>query len=139
MAGRLALILRSTDPQARVFLLLQLGLGALWLCWLPGLLDHGSAMSGPAADIRVMLLVAGWLPSIGVAYWQVRNRRWLALLLSDLVFAFGLSAVAFTLYLPLFFTMIIWFVPFSLLPRGCLARSLQIGCCSTRSLLKHGR
>lgn len=107
-----------------LFFGLQLSVSLLWLWWLPLLGDAAQAPTGSVTSVRVMFLYAGWLPTLAIAAWQSRHQRWRSLLLSDLLCALGLSAVALTLYLPLFFTMGIWFLPFAVMPRGCLARLL---------------
>jgi hypothetical protein len=71
-----------------------------------------------------MLLAAGWLPSWALACWQVRHRRLRSLLVSDLLGAGLLTLVAFSLYLPLFFFNVAWFLPLALLPRGVLTELL---------------
>lgn len=57
-----------------------------------------------------MLLAAGWLPSWALACWQVRHRRLRWLLLSDLLGAGLLTLLACSLYLPLFFFNVAWFL-----------------------------
>lgn len=130
---------RRLPAEARLFLALQLGLGLGWLAVLPLLADSDAGISAPAGAIRLMLFGAGWLPSVAVACWQSRHLRWPALLISDLVFTLGLSVVAFTLYVPLFFTMVIWFVLFAMLPRGCVARLMQISLHRMKPPLERGR
>jgi hypothetical protein len=76
-----------------------------------------------------MLVAAGWLPSWALACWQVKHRRWRSLIVSDLLAAGGLVLLALSLYLPLFFFNVAWFLPLALLPRGVLSEML------TRSLL----
>ena len=72
-----------------------------------------------------MLLLAAWLPSLPLAIWQSQSqRRWWVLLLSDLAFFAGMLLLSFTLYLPLFFTLVVWFWPFALLPRELLTAAL---------------
>lgn len=71
-----------------------------------------------------MLLLAGWLPSVALAAWQVRHRSWRALIASDLLGAGLLVLLACTAYLPLFFFHVAWFLPLALLPRGLLAELL---------------
>jgi hypothetical protein len=66
----------------------------------------------------------GWLPSWALACWQVRHRRWRSLLLSDLLGAGVLVLLSFSLYLPLFFFNVAWFLPLALLPRGVLSELL---------------
>ena len=74
-----------------------------------------------------MLVVAGWLPSIALACWQLQHRRWALLIISDLLGAAALVVLAFTLYLPLLFFNVAWFLPFALMPRGLLAEILMRG------------
>ena len=68
-----------------------------------------------------MLVAAGWLPSWALAWWQVKHRRWRSLILSDLLAAGVLVLLALSLYLPLFFFNVVWFLPMALLPRGVLS------------------
>lgn len=68
-----------------------------------------------------MLLLAGWLPSLALAGWQVRHRCWRALILSDLLGAGALVLLACTAYVPLFFFNVAWFLPYALLPRGVMS------------------
>ncbi len=99
------------------WLAVQLGLGLGWLALL--------ASRAPRPEmVAVMLLLAGWLPSVAVACWQVQHRRWRALILSDLLAAGLLVLLACSAYLPLFFFNVIWFVPLALLPRGVLAEMM---------------
>ncbi|MEB3209127.1 MAG: hypothetical protein VKK63_09450 [Synechococcus sp.] len=112
------------------WLLLQLGLGLAWITLL------ASRASGPVgigltpAQVGQMLLLAGWLPSVALAVWQMGHRNWRALLASDLLGAGVLVLLACTVYLPLFFFNVAWFLPLALLPRGLLAELL------TRLLLR---
>ena len=107
------------------WLVLQLGLGLAWI----GLLS--SRASGPVgtgltpAQVGQMLLLAGWLPSVALAVWQMRHRSWRALIASDLLGAGLLVLLACTAYLPLFFFHVAWFLPLALLPRGLLAELLD--------------
>ena len=57
-------------------------------------------------------------------YLRIVRRRWWVLLLSDLAFSLGMLLLSLTLYLPLFFTLVVWFWPFALLPRGLLSAAL---------------
>ncbi len=99
------------------WLAVQLGLGLGWLALI--------AIRAPKLEVvAVMLLLAGWLPSVSVAFWQVQHRRWRALILSDLLASGLLVLVACSAYLPLFFFNVAWFVPLALLPRGLLAEVL---------------
>jgi len=102
------------------WLLLHLGLGLAWCAVLasnaPG--SPGPGASGP--QVFVMLLLAGWLPSLALAAWQVRHRHWRLLIASDLLSAGALVLVTCTAYLPLFLFNVVWFLPMALLPRGVL-------------------
>lgn len=103
--------------QSWPWLAVQLGLGLGWLALL--------ASRAPRPEtVAVMLLLAGWLPSVALAFWQVQHRRWRALLLSDLLAAGLLVLLACSAYLPLFFVNVAWFVPLAVLPRGVLAELL---------------
>ena len=77
------------------------------------------------AQVGQMLLLAGWLPSVALAVWQMRHRCWRALIASDLLGAGLLVLLACTAYLPLFFFHVAWFLPLALLPRGLLAELLD--------------
>jgi len=103
------------------WLLLQLGLGLAWAAVLASRASGQTRLGLTAAQVLTMLLVAGWLPSLAMAGWQVRNRRWRALILSDLLGAGLLVLLACTAYLPLFFFHVVWFLPYALLPRGVLS------------------
>ncbi len=99
------------------WLAVQLGLGLGWLALI--------AIRAPKPEVvAVMLLLAGWLPSVSVAFWQVQHRHWRALILSDLLASGLLVLVACSAYLPLFFFNVVWFTPLALLPRGFLAEVL---------------
>lgn len=89
----------------------------LWLS-----LHLGLGATGP--QVFVMLVWADWLPSWALACWQVRHRRLSSLLFSDLLGAGGLVLLALSLYLPLFFYNVVWFLPLVLLPRGVLSELL---------------
>jgi hypothetical protein len=109
---------------SRLWLSLHLGLGLLWIALLA---SRAATASGPGAtgpQVAVMLMAAGWLPSWALACWQVRHRRLRTLLLSDLVGAAVLVLLVFSLYLPLFFFNVAWFLPLALLPRGVLSELL---------------
>lgn len=109
---------------SRLWLSLHLGLGLLWIALLA---SRAATASGPGAtgpQVAVMLMAAGWLPSWALACWQVRHRRLRTLLLSDLVGAAVLVLLVFSLYLPLFFFNVAWFLPLALLPRGMLSELL---------------
>jgi hypothetical protein len=99
------------------WLAVQLGLGLGWLALI--------AIRAPKPEVvAVMLLLAGWLPSVSVAFWQVQHRHWRALILSDLLASGLLVLVACSAYLPLFFFNVVWFTPLAFLPRGFLAEVL---------------
>ncbi|MCP9777767.1 MULTISPECIES: hypothetical protein [unclassified Cyanobium] len=107
------------------WLLLQLGLG---LAWIVLLASRASGQVGlTPAQVGQMLLLAGWLPSVALAVWQMRHRSWRALIASDLLGAGVLVLMACTAYLPLFFFQVVWFLPLALLPRGVLSELLARG------------
>jgi len=111
---------------SRLWLSLHLGLG-LGLAWIALLASRAPTASGVGAtgpQVFVMLVVAGWLPSWALAAWQVKHGRWRSLLLSDLLGAGVLVLMAISLYLPLFFFNVAWFLPLALLPRGVLSELL---------------
>lgn len=116
----------------RSWLVLHLGLG---LAWCAVLASRAPAASGPGAtgsQVFVMLMAAGWLPSWALAWWQVQHRRLRSLLWSDLLAAGLLTLLACSLYLPLFFFNVAWFLPLALLPRGVLTELLARGLPGTR-------
>lgn len=116
-------LLRPLRGGSRPWLLLHLSLGLAWCA----LLASRAPASGPGAtgpQVFVMLLAAGWLPSWALACWQVRHRRLRALCLSDLFAAGLLVLLACSLYVPLFFFNVVWFLPLALLPRGLLSELL---------------
>lgn len=108
----------------RLWLILHLGLGLAWIALLASRAPGPSGLGATGPQVAQMLLGAGWLPSLALACWQVNHRQWQALLLSDLLAAGLLTLVAFTLYLPLFFFNVAWFLPLALLPRGLLSEGL---------------
>ena len=114
---------RPSRPRL-LWLGIHLGLGLIWLAGIAGQADSGSGPGASPAEVGWMLLLAGWLPSLGLACWQVRHRHWRALLASDLLAAGLLVLVAMTAFLPLFFWNVVWFLPFALLPRGALTQLL---------------
>ncbi|MEB3317870.1 MAG: hypothetical protein VKO39_07000 [Cyanobacteriota bacterium] len=103
---------------------IHLGLGLAWIALVASRAPGPSGLGGTGWQVAQMLLWAAWLPSIALACWQVRHRRWRDLLLSDLLAAGSIALVAFTLYLPLFFFLVAWFLPLALLPRGVLSEAL---------------
>jgi hypothetical protein len=107
---------------------LHLGLGLAWCALLASQAPGGSGPGATGPQVFVMLLAAGWPPSLALAWWQVRHRRLRSLVFSDLLGAGLLTLLACSLYLPLFFFNVAWFLPLALLPRGVLTELL------TRSL-----
>jgi hypothetical protein len=108
----------------RLWLSLHLGLGLAWIALLASRAPTASGVGATGPQVFVMLVVAGWLPSWALAAWQVKHRRWRSLLLSDLLGAGVLVLMAVSLYLPLFFFNVAWFLPLALLPRGVLSELL---------------
>ncbi|MEI6031916.1 MAG: hypothetical protein WCQ20_12240 [Synechococcaceae cyanobacterium ELA739] len=110
---------------SQTWLILHLLLGLAWIGLLASRAPsaEGSGLSGP--QVFQMLLLAGWLPSLALASWQVNHRQWTALILSDLAGAGLLLLLAFTAYLPLFFFNVAWFLPLVLLPRGVVSEVLM--------------
>ena len=109
---------------SRLWLSLHLGLGLAWIALLASRASTASGVGATGPQVFVMLVVAGWLPSWALAAWQVKHRRWRSLLLSDLLGAGVLVLLAISLYLPLFFFNVAWFLPLALLPRGVLSELL---------------
>jgi hypothetical protein len=107
------------------WLLLQLGLGLAWIVLLASRASGQVGLGLTPAQVGQMLLLAGWLPSVALAVWQMRHRSWRALIASDLLGAGVLVLLACTAYLPLFFFHVVWFLPLALLPRGLLAELLD--------------
>lgn len=107
-----------------IWLSVHLGLGLAWIALLVGQAGQGHGIGATGFQLFWMLLVAGWLPSWALACWQVRRRRWRALLASDLLAAGVMVLLALTVYLPLFFVNVVWFLPLALLPRGLLTELL---------------
>jgi len=108
----------------RVWISLHLGLGLLWIFVLSLAVSGKSEINLDRSQVAQMLAWAGWLPTIALACWQVSHRRWRALLFSDLLGSGLLVLLACTAYLPLFFFQVVWFLPFALLPRGCITEVL---------------
>ena len=106
---------------SRLWLSLHLGLGLVWIALLANRAPTASEVGATGPQVFLMLACAGWLPSWALAYWQVKHRRWRSLLLSDLLGAGVLVLLACSLYLPLFFFNVAWFLPLALLPRGALS------------------
>ena len=107
------------------WLLLQLGLGLAWIVLLASRASGQVELGLTPVQVGQMLLLAGWLPSVALAVWQMRHRSWRALIASDLLGAGVLVLLACTAYLPLFFFQEVWFLPLALLPRGLLAELLD--------------
>ena len=118
---------------SRPWLLLHLGLGLAWCALLASRAPGGSGPGASGPQVFMMLVAAGWLPSWALACWQVRHRRLRFLLLSDLLGAGMLILLACSLYLPLFFFNVAWFLPLALLPRGLLSELLARGLPGLRS------
>jgi hypothetical protein len=108
-------------PQQGLWLLVHLGLGLAWIGLLASRAPSEPHLGASGIQVFQMLALAGWLPSVALACWQVRHRRWRSLLATDLVGGGGLVLLAFTAYLPLFFFNVAWFLPLALLPRGLLS------------------
>jgi hypothetical protein len=108
----------------RVWLALHLGLGLAWCALLASQAPGGSGPGATGPQVFLMLVVAGWLPSLGLACWQVRHRRWGSLLLSDLLAGGVTALLVVSIYLQLFFFNAAWFLPMALLPRGTLSELL---------------
>lgn len=104
------------------FVVVHLLLGLGWIALI-------LALNAPAkaGQIGVALLVAGWLPSLPVALLESRIRRLPRLLMADAMAAGLLMLLILTVYVPLFFTMVVWFLPLPLLPRGVLTELLLRG------------
>ena len=100
---------------------LHLGLGLAWCGVLASRAPGASGPGATGAQVFVMLVVAGWLPSLALACWQERHRQWRPLMASDLLGAGLLVLLAFSAYVPLFFFNVAWFLPLALLPRGVLS------------------
>lgn len=112
------------DDASILWLALQLGLGLLWIGVLAGTASTPSGLGLRPIQVTQLLLIAGWLPSIPLALWQVKHRRWRMLLLSDLLGAGLLVFLACTAYLPLFLFHVAWFIPLALLPRGLITEAI---------------
>jgi len=108
----------------RRWLIVHLLLGLAWIAGLASQARGDSGIGATGPQVFVMLVGAGWLPSLPLAFWQMRHRRWRTLLASDLLAAGLLVLLAMTLYLPLFFFNVAWFLPLALLPRGVLSELL---------------
>jgi hypothetical protein len=110
--------------RSHLWLSLHLGLGLAWIVWLASRAPTGAGHGVTGSQVFVMLLLAGWLPSLALAAWQEKHRRWRSLIGSDLLGAGALVLLACTAYLPLFFFNVVWFLPMALLPRGVLSELL---------------
>ena len=108
----------------QLWLSVHLALGLGWIALLASRAPTGSGHGATGSQVAVMLLLAGWLPSLALAAWQVKHRRWRSLIGSDLLGAGVLVLLACTAYLPLFFFNVAWFLPLALLPRGLLSELL---------------
>ena len=108
----------------QLWLSVHLAVGLAWIALLASRAPTGPGHGATSSQVAVMLLLAGWLPSLALAAWQVRHRRWRSLIGSDLLGAGVLVLLACTAYLPLFFFNVAWFLPLALLPRGLLSELL---------------
>lgn len=114
----------SSSRSWLLWVCVHLGLGLLWISLLANqAAPSGRPWSNPS-EVALMLILAGWLPSLALACWQVQRRNWVSLLASDLLAAGLLIGIALTFYLPLFFWNVVWFFPLALLPRGVLTHLL---------------
>ena len=107
-----------------LWLIVHLALGLAWIALLASRAPGDSGIGATRPQVFVMLVAAGWLQSLALAFWQVKHRRWRSLIVSDLLAAALVVLVAFSLYLPLFFFNVAWFLPLALLPRGVLSELL---------------
>lgn len=105
----------------QLWLVVHLLLGLVWIALLASRARGGSGIGATGPQVVTMLVAAGWLPSLALAFWQVKHRRWRFLIASDLLAAGLLVLLACTVYLPLFFFNVAWFLPLALLPRGVLS------------------
>jgi hypothetical protein len=103
---------------SRLWLSLHLGLGLAWIALLASRASTASGVGATGLQVFVMLVVAGWLPSWALAAWQVMHRCWRSLLFSDLLWAGVLVLMAISLFQPLFFFNVAWFVPLALIAAG---------------------
>jgi hypothetical protein len=124
MAKTIPFALLAMNQSSRLWLCVHLGLGLAWIALLASRAPTATGIGANGPQVFVMLVSAGWLPSWALACWQVRHRRWRSLLLSDLLGAGVLVLLAISLYLPLFFFNVAWFLPVALLPRGVLSELL---------------
>ena len=90
-------IVISLIKREHLWLIVHLGLGLAWIALLASLAPGDSGIGATGTQLFTMLMTACWLPS------------W---------------ALAFSLYLPLFFFNVAWFLPLALLPRGVLSELL---------------
>ena len=90
-------IVISLIKRDHLWLIVHLGFGLAWIALLASLAPGDSGIGATGAQLFTMLMTACWLPS------------W---------------ALAFSLYLPLFFFNVAWFLPLALLPRGVLSELL---------------
>lgn len=127
------------QPGGRGWFLLHLGLGLAWCAVLARRAPGGSGPGASGPQLFVMLMAAGWLPSWALAWWQVRHRRLRSLLVSDLLGAGLLTLLACSVYLPLFFFNVAWFLPLGLLPRGVLSELLIRRLSARRNPGRQGR
>lgn len=108
-----------------IWLIVHLLLGLAWIAVLSIAAQQESVVSFSAQQLVQMLVWAGWLPTIATACWQVNRRHWKALLFSDLLTSGVVVGIAGSAYIPLFLFNVVWFLPFALLPRGCITEVLM--------------
>jgi len=109
------------------WLTVHLGLGLVWIALLASQGSSDARLGPGTLQIAAMLLLAGWLPALPLAFWQMQHRRLRSLIASDLLAAGLLVLLACTAYVPLFFFHVVWFLPLALLPRGVLTELLLRG------------
>lgn len=90
-------IVISLIKREHLWLIVHLGFGLAWIALLASLAPGDSGIGATGAQLFTMLMTACWLPS------------W---------------ALAFSLYLQLFFFNVAWFLPVAQLPRGVLSELL---------------
>jgi hypothetical protein len=110
--------------ESQSWLFLHLALGLAWITLLASRARSGAGSGLTGLQVFQLLLLAGWLPSMALATWQLKHRNWTALIVSDLAGAALLLLLAFTAYVPLFFFNVAWFLPLILLPRGVATEAL---------------
>jgi hypothetical protein len=64
-----------------LWLNVHLALGLAWNALLASRAPGYSGIGATGPQVFVMLVAAGWLPSLALAAWQGKHRRWRSLLL----------------------------------------------------------